>query len=99
MDSYEFKIHGKRVTCVAFGSMAELYSRELENMVTFLDQSLFIFTMYKILKRISAPSKQESARRSKRMNCLMCVYVFTFLVFELIMMFLKSYVFRRPNLD
>jgi len=58
--SYEWWMQGHRITCIAFGSHTEMITRDFENLLLFFVQTIFVFTIYKILRKISAPNQDEA---------------------------------------
>ena len=55
--------------------------------------------MYKILSRITAPTKKEGLARSIQINRLMIVFLFLYLVSTAALLLLKAVIFRHPNQD
>lgn len=94
---YYWYDQGKRATCVAYGSETELISRDSEDAMLFLVQSIFVFTMRKILARISAPSKVDGVIRATRYHRFMIAYIILFILYVVGLGLIKGYIFRRPS--
>jgi len=55
--------------------------------------------MYKILSRITAPTKKEGLTRSIKINRMMLAFLFLYLLSTAALLLLKSVIFRHPNQD
>ena len=99
MVTYLWYEQGRQITCIAFGSQTELLSQDIENTLLFIVQSTFVFTMYKIIQRITAPTKEEGLIRTKRVNRLLAAFLFCFFLETSSLLLLKSFIFRHPNQD
>lgn len=99
MVTYLWYEQGRQITCIAFGSNTELLSQDIENCLLFTVQSTFVFTMYKILSRITAPTRKEGLARSTQINRIMLAFLFFYLVSTAAILLLKAEIFRHPNQD
>jgi hypothetical protein len=62
-------------------------------------QSTFVFTMYKILSRITAPNRKEGLALSARINRMLAAFLFFYLLSTAGLLVLKAFIFRHPNQD
>jgi MFS family permease len=97
--SYEWWMQGHRITCIAFGSFNEMITRDIEQALLFLIQSIFIFTMLKILRKITAPNKEEGVRAYQDVTFKMIIFIVLFCIETIIVFALKYLIFRRPTFD
>jgi len=56
-----------------------------------------VFTMFKILRRITARSKVEGLAVAKKVNRSLIAYLTFFVLYLAGIMFLKAEIFRHPN--
>jgi len=97
--SYEWWMQGHRITCLAFGSFNEMVTRDIEYALVFLIQSIFVFTMYKILRKITAPNKEEGIKAAQNVNFKMIIFLVLFCIEYSLVSSLKYFIFRRPTFD
>ena len=97
MVTYYWWMQGKRITCIAYGSHAELVSRDLENAILYIVQSIFIFTMYKVIERVTAPNRAAAIQKGKRTNRKMILFTVSYFLFSCALYILKAFIFRWPN--
>ena len=97
MVTYLWYEQGKQITCVAFGSHTELLSQDAESAILFVVQTTFVFTMNKILLKITSKSQQEGLDKGKRLNRALIAFLAVFFLFMVILGALKSEIFRHPN--
>ena len=81
MVTYLWYEQGKQITCVAFGSQTELLSQDFEDAILFVVQTTFIFTMYKILLKISTKDQAAKIKATKRMNRLLISFLTIFALY------------------
>lgn len=97
MVTYLWYEQGKQITCVAFGSHTELLSQDFEDAILFVVQTTFIFTMYKILLKITAKTQAARIQVTKRMNRQLALFMIFFAIYLSMVQTLKAYIFRQPN--
>ena len=97
MVTYLWYEQGKMITCVAFGSQTELLSQDCEDAILFVVQTTFIFTMYKILLKITSRSTSQAIEQGKRVNKMILAFMSAFGLYLLGMLILKAQIFRHPN--
>jgi hypothetical protein len=76
-----------------------MITRDIEDALLFLIQSIFIFNMLKILRKITAPNKEEGAKAYQRVTIKMIIFLFLFCMQTIIVFALKYLIFRRPTFD
>ena len=76
-----------------------MITRDIEDALLFLIQSIFIFTMLKILRKITAPSKEEGAKAYQSVTIKMIIFIFLFCLQTISVFALKYLIFRRPSFD
>lgn len=92
-------MQGRRITCIAFGSFNEMITRDIEQALLFLIQSIFVFTMLKILRKITAPNKEEGVTAYQDVTFKMIIFIVLFCIETIIVFALKYLIFRRPTFD
>ena len=83
--------------CVFFGSSTSFYAVDIENQCFFVIASVFVYSMHSVMRRISARSNQEAAKRARATNRQMILFVICFSFYSMGMLAFKYIIYHQDQ--
>jgi len=74
-----------------------MVTTDIEQMLIFLIQSIFVFTMLKILRKITAPDKECGVKVAEDVNFKMGLFLVMLCINYAVVTFFKYQLFRKPS--